>query len=117
MQTRILPIQTRQGQVYLPVKFALTFTQRLKGFMFTKPTPDYGILFPNTRQIHMFFMRFPLDVYYLDQAGKIIYADSMEPWKIGPNIREAHYVLEFPQGLYPLQAGDHVILHAPKTAY
>lgn len=46
--------------------------------------------------IHMLFMRFPLDVVYLDADGKVLRViEKLRPWRLGPVIREARYVLEF----------------------
>lgn len=49
--------------------------------------------------IHMFFMRFPIDVAFLDAAGKVVRAvHSIRPWRATRVYLEAHSALELPAG-------------------
>ncbi|GGK34930.1 hypothetical protein GCM10010965_29840 [Caldalkalibacillus thermarum] len=57
-----------------------------------------GMLLP-TKSIHTFFMHQSLDVYFLDQSGKVLKALlDFPPGKISPIVREAKMVLEVPVG-------------------
>ncbi len=74
-----------------------TFWSRFKGLMLKK-TIDRETLYILTpcNGIHMLFMRFPIDVVYLDAEGKVLRViEGLKPWRLGPVIREARYVLEF----------------------
>jgi hypothetical protein len=49
--------------------------------------------------IHMFFMRFAIDVLYLDKQKKIVkIVPELKPWRLSACIR-AHSVLELPAGV------------------
>ncbi len=48
----------------------------------------------------MFFMRFPLDVLYMDRNDRVVRAQvGIKPWRTGPLwTRGAKYVIELPAG-------------------
>ena len=49
--------------------------------------------------VHTFWMKFPIDVLYLDRKRKVLKVrGSMAPWRISGCLR-AHSVLELPAGL------------------
>lgn len=49
------------------------FKMRLLGLMFKKELPeDVGYLFKNCRNIHTCFMRIPIDIYGLNESGKVV---------------------------------------------
>lgn len=49
--------------------------------------------------VHMFFMRFPLDILHLDRDGVVLRAvPELRPWAIGPIVRRSHSVVELPAG-------------------
>ena len=50
-------------------------------------------------QIHMFFMRFPLDVIHADRQGTILrIVQGIKPWRLGPIVRGARIAVELPAG-------------------
>ena len=59
--------------------------------------------------IHMFFMRFAIDVIYLDRQKKIVkIVPELKPWRLSACMR-AHSVLELPAGVAQrtgAEAGD-----------
>lgn len=68
--------------------------------------------------IHMFFMRFPIDVLYLDREDRVLRAQKrIKPWRVGPlYTRGARYVIELPVGAIEssgTQIGDRILLEAP----
>lgn len=69
--------------------------QRFSGLMLRADfPPDEGILFPGG-DIHGFFMRFPLDLLFVDDDGVILKAvRGMKPWRIARTVRGAKGVLE-----------------------
>ncbi|MCL2144942.1 MAG: DUF192 domain-containing protein [Endomicrobia bacterium] len=74
---------------------AKTFKDKFLGFMFKK-TADYGILFEKCNSIHTFFMRFNIDVIFMDKNKTVIKeVRNLKPWRIAVCL-EAHYVLEIP---------------------
>ncbi len=77
-----------------------SFFKRLKGLMFTKNLPaGHGLLIKPCQSIHTFFMKYPIDVVYLDGNNEIVGLDEdMNPAKIGKVHRKSKSVLELPSG-------------------
>lgn len=76
--------------------------------------PGGGMLI-ETGSIHTFFMRFPIDVIYLDREGTILrLTPAMAPARIGPVLTHGcHQVLELPAGTIEAtgcQVGDHLVM-------
>ena len=69
--------------------------------MFERNLPDdTGLLIDPCGSIHMFFMRFPLVVLYVDKLNRVVRAQhTIKPWRVGPLFtRGAQYVIELPVG-------------------
>lgn len=79
---------------------------------------NQGLLLIPCRQIHTFYMKFPIDALFLDEDGEVIYIErNMPSNKISKYIKEAHYVLELKgtvSAKHDLKAGD-VISFKEKT--
>lgn len=74
-----------------------SFFSRLKGFMFTRKTIDYGLLFDKCSSIHTFFMFQPIDVILLDKNNNIVKTyRSLKPNKIILPKKNVKKVLELP---------------------
>jgi len=56
----------------LIVHEATTLRARLLGLAFMRPPPDHALLIPHCRSVHTFGMRFPIDVTFLDERGRIV---------------------------------------------
>lgn len=73
------------------------FIDKLKGLIFMPPPSDRdreGILFRKCNSIHMFFMRYPIDVMYFDKNKCLIRIHrSLKPWRISFCLSAA-YVIE-----------------------
>ncbi len=92
-----------------------SFLSRFMGLMFRKD-PEKGLILklPSTRSrrgssIHMFFMRFPLDIIFLDADKKIVDMVSIKPWKTYTPKAPSKYVIELEEGSvikYKLEIGD-----------
>jgi uncharacterized membrane protein (UPF0127 family) len=75
---------------------AETFWGRFSGFMF-KRNSLYAILFCDCRSVHTFFMRFSLDIVYLDKENRIVkIIKSLKPFRIALPVRNAVSILEIP---------------------
>ncbi len=94
------------------VLVAESFLERLKGLMFEAPlASDQGMLITRCNSIHTMFMRFSLDVLFLNSEGKIIkIIKAIPPWRITWFYLKASKVLELPAGACPefLREGDYV---------
>jgi len=60
-----------------------TPAQRMKGLLGHSSLPeDEGLWFPHETSVHTFFMRFPIDVAFLDRRGRVIALyHSLRPWR------------------------------------
>jgi hypothetical protein len=77
-----------------------TFCSRLMGLMFKKNLPaGSGIILKPCTQIHTCFMRFNIDVIFLDEDLKVLHIiENMKPWRISPLFLKAKYTVELPSG-------------------
>lgn len=82
------------------VSLADTYFKRLKGLMFKETLKyDEGLLITPCNSIHMFFMKFPLDVLFVDKENNIVgMSKNIKPWRISKVFFKAHYVVELPTG-------------------
>jgi uncharacterized protein len=57
-----------------------------------------GMLIDRAPSVHMFFMRFPIDVVFLDRDRKVVrVVERLRPWRIA-SARRAAAALELPVG-------------------
>ena len=79
--------------------------------------PGTGLLFENGRftpmmWMHMFFMRFAIDIVFLDRAGKVAKIDrNLKPWRVSSMVFGARRALELQAGAADgsaTQVGDQI---------
>ena len=59
---------------------------------------DGGMLIDRAGSVHMFFMRFPIDVVFLDRDRKVVgVSHGLRPWRVAA-ARRAVAALELPAG-------------------
>ena len=77
-----------------------TFFSRLIGLMGKKSLPPgSGIILKPCTQIHTCFMRFNIDVIFLDDNLEVLHViENMPPWRISPLFLKARYTVELPAG-------------------
>ncbi|RPF53958.1 DUF192 domain-containing protein [Aquisalibacillus elongatus] len=82
------------------IKSAYTFSKRLRGLMFTKELASgYGLHILPCQSVHTHFMRYPIDVVYVNQDLVVVDIDeNLPPGKFGKRRRSARSVLELPTG-------------------
>jgi uncharacterized protein len=88
-------INTRTGQVFLSeLREAQGPWQKIVGLMFAPALPAArGVLFRPASGIHTHFMRFAIDLIYLDETDRVCAIRSdMPPWRI--DLRSAAAVIE-----------------------
>jgi uncharacterized protein len=93
--------ETRSSVVCERARVARTMFARGRGLMFAAELPaDSGLVIDPCNSIHMFFMRFSLDVLYVDRDDRVVRVQrGIKPWRIGPLItRGGRYVIELPAG-------------------
>lgn len=76
------------------------FWTRLRGMLGRpEPKPGEGLLIVPSRGVHMYGMKYPLDVLLLDRERRVVAVHPrLEPGRRTPMHREARYALELPAG-------------------
>jgi len=98
----------------LTAKRATTFAARLVGLMLkANPPPESGLLLTPCRSVHTCFMRFPLDVVFLDADFRVAAVVlRLPPWRfVGSS--SAWQVLELRAGEVErlgIQCGDTLLV-------
>jgi uncharacterized membrane protein (UPF0127 family) len=82
------------------VRIANTFASRLVGLLNRRGLRDEeGLLLQPGGSIHTFAMRFPIDVLFLDEQGRILlYRPCLKPWRVALAPPRTRYVLELAAG-------------------
>jgi len=89
----------------MKVEWALTPLEKMKGLMFRKSLNKPLVLVLNSpsrygASIHMGFMKFPIDVVFLDSKKKIVdIALNVRPWTANVTPKKpAKYIVEMKKG-------------------
>ena len=79
---------------------AESFSERLKGLMFSEKLPNCdGFLLNPCRSIHTFFMLYSIDVVFLNKHLKVVKViKNLKPWRITLIYFRAEQVLEMKAG-------------------
>src|SRR5688572_18871189 len=88
--------ETKGRQLAAEVRLARSLWSRFWGLMGRRPLPDgQGLLLRPCTSVHTFFMRFPIDVIFLDRTNTVVkIIPSMKPWRAALGGRGAHSALE-----------------------
>lgn len=94
-----MEIKNVHNNLTLTIGVANTFLERLQGLMGKKSLPvNRGLMLVHCNAIHMCFMRFPLDIVYIDKEYCIVkMVQNLRPWHLSW-CRIAEHTLEFPVG-------------------
>jgi protein-S-isoprenylcysteine O-methyltransferase Ste14/uncharacterized membrane protein (UPF0127 family) len=79
---------------------AHTHWARLVGLLATpRLAPGEGLWLRPCRQVHMFGMRYPIDVVFLDERLDVVHTiPALAPWAMSPRVGAATSVIELPAG-------------------
>lgn len=96
------------------VKVANGLWEKGVGVMFWKDFRGFnGLLLTSTNAVHSFFVRFPLDLVFLDADYKIVKLVHLKPYSLSPIVLAAKHTLELPEGSikkHSLKTGDGINL-------
>jgi hypothetical protein len=100
--------QTRNAILVNQGCVSATFWSRLRGLLGRSHLErGDGLVLVGEKSIHTFFMKFPLDVLYVDKNYQVIRADiNMIPYRLGPFIGRCAYVVEMPVGMIAATATE-----------
>jgi len=74
------------------------FLARLIGWMGLRSAPAGLLLIPDCRAVHTCFMRFPIDLIFIDSEARVVdLIRGLQPWRLAA-CRVACSVLEAPAG-------------------
>ena len=102
------PVVCERGEL------AVSMWTRTKGLLGRSGLePGQGLWIQPTGSIHMWFMRFPIDVVWAGRDGKVLkLTRNIGPWRIAW-CRKAKIALELPVGTIDrvgVEVGDHLVI-------
>lgn len=102
---------TRQTILASNAVFAKTFLSRARGLLGRKDLAvEEALIIPRCPQIHMLFMRFPLDVIFADKNRKVVgLVRGIRPFFLSPYFFRGYYAVELKAGTIAasrVQVGD-----------
>ena len=82
------------------LRLADTHWTRLRGLLGTRELPaGDGLWIRPCRQVHMFGMRYAIDVVFLDDERRVVdLVPQLGPWRVSKHVKAATSVLELPAG-------------------
>lgn len=98
----------RDGDVLASAEVASTVGRRSKGLLGLDRYQG-AMVFPKTRAVHTFGMRFAIDVAFCDEDLVVVDVVTMRPWRMGRPRRHARCLIEAEAGAFgrwELRAGD-----------
>ena len=96
----ILANETRGTVLADELELARSTWTRFVGLMGRRDLPDgQALVLEPGNSIHMFFMRFPVDVAFIDGEGKVVHMyNALRPWRVSRIVRRAKAAIELPSG-------------------
>lgn len=79
-------------------QIADNFLSRFKGLMGKKTiTEGSALAISPCNSIHMFFMKFALDIVFIDKNNRVVYiVENIKPWRLSKIVRSATTAIELP---------------------
>ncbi len=76
------------------------FWQRARGLLGQREiSSQQALLLPHCQSIHMFFMRFAIDVIFVDQQNIVVgLVSNIRPFRLSPFFLKANYAIELAPG-------------------
>jgi uncharacterized membrane protein (UPF0127 family) len=113
-------VDGRGEAVVSDLKIAAGFWRRFAGLQLRRRArfpAGCGILLVPCNSIHTMFVRFPLDVTFLDKSGKVLAVRrGVRPWRIVAPVKGARAVLETPADAVEIAVGDVLRIRAGSSA-
>ncbi len=111
----IVSVRTHEGAPVCPsCELAKNPLRRMKGLLGRRALgEDEGLLLRPASSVHTLFMRFPIDLVFLDRELRVLrVAEDTRPWRIAYT-RRSRMVLELPAGAAArrgLRAGEQLVI-------
>ncbi len=112
----LVDIYRNQKLIAKSVKYCQDLGSKIMGLMFVS-SPGNGAFLPDVKDIHMNFVRFNLDVVWLDKDNIVVKKTLARPWRLYYGPTNAVHVLELPQGKgSTIKVGDKLSLKNKRKA-
>ncbi len=100
--------ETSGKTIVAELRIADGFWSRLAGLQFRRPLPSTaGMLLVPCNSVHTCFLRFPVDVVFLDSQGSVLAVRrNLRPWRLAWGPRKSHAVLEVLAGSADVECGE-----------
>lgn len=98
---RLVVVNTHTGVILAQrVELARTFLTRLQGLIGRSGLGEgEGLVLEGCNSVHMFFMRFPIDVIFVDRRDKVVgLAWNLQPGAVSRVFPKAFRAVELPAG-------------------
>jgi uncharacterized membrane protein (UPF0127 family) len=90
---------TRRVDLGKKIRTATSLVDRAIGLLATPSlSQGEGLWISPCKSIHTFFMRYPIDVLFLDAEGHVIHQKTFHPWRISSWEMKSRGVLELAAG-------------------
>ena len=91
--------ETRKTVLAPHVRAASSLWSRCVGLLTTASlSGDEGLWLSPCQSIHMFFMRYPIDVLFLDARGTVLQGKTYRPWQMSGWVARSKGALELAAG-------------------
>ncbi|MFD3157170.1 DUF192 domain-containing protein [Haloimpatiens sp. FM7330] len=112
-----MKILIHENMVVSNVLVADTFTKRFMGYMFRKKPHYKVIIIKPCNSIHTFFMKFSIDVLFINENMEVIKKiEDLPPGKIIMPVKKSKMVLESKVGLFKnIEVGSKIIIQETQT--
>ncbi|MDI7278154.1 MAG: DUF192 domain-containing protein [Anaerolineae bacterium] len=92
--------RTRGTIVAREAEVASSWFCRLRGLIGRRQLePGHGLIIRPCSSVHTFFMAFPIELLFVGEGNQVLRAtEAIDPWRIGPIVPGARYVVELPAG-------------------
>ena len=89
---------TQQRTLASVLMVADSFFRSLRGLIGTASLEEgHGLWIFPCQSVHTFWMRFPIDVVFLDKDDKIIHlVENLKPYRVSKHLSKASSVIELP---------------------
>ena len=98
------------ARVLASAEVAETGSAKRKGLS-GRASVDGALVIPGCKWVHTIGMKFPIDVAYLDEGGRVVKIECLKPLRMGAPVKGAHTVVEAESGAFErwgLRTGDTV---------
>ena len=105
--------ETTTGRIVCErLELATTFWRRFVGLQLRRELPaGNGLLLAPCRALHTCWMRFAIDVAFLDRSGVVVAVrTNLRPWRAVGAVDGAFASLELPAGTCDLKVGERLVV-------